>query len=278
MYYVNMDKKTSGKIQVLRIALISIISNALFVLFVGLLFILYTRTLNSTKVDPIVSENDEITDTNSLIPEDTTNNEIEKYNNSVWQKYYNEWKLTKEKMRVFTSCKSQVDTVHLSLEDKHKEYLRAEIKNTKSKELNYYEGIYGYTEEISNNLENIINTYRLNTTEPYALNGMYLDEEKPQYTKETSTIRLKQVVSDFERIRKHANSLNCLGTNVITYTDKEKICNTLIELNYSAMDITHPIYREAFEIDELYELALKEKTDEKNYALYECKNDSYSYR
>jgi len=274
MYNYNIE---ASKKQIIKIALVSITSNILLVLFLGFITAVYVWIFNphiqiGTYVlrkggNPIIS-----------VSKDPVKKEVEEYNNANWQRYYAEWKETKKKMSVFVSCKSDIDTAHSNLEDKHKEYLKAQINNAQSKELRFYEGLYRYTEELSSTLRDIISTYKLDENAPEALPEMYIIENNPEYTKETATIRLSQVLSDFERIRGYADSFSCMDTSEVTYANKEKICDAIIGLNYSAMKVTQPIYREAFEIEEQYKLALKEYQDEKVYALYECTNNHESYR
>ena len=117
----------------------------------------------------------------------------------------------------------------------------------------------------------------MNKNDPDFIPEMYILEDMEDSTEETATARLNQIMSELEEIRNFSNDFKCLEVTEIEKNNREKICEQLIDLNYAAKAIKNPIYREHFEIDEEYELALKDREDDKEYALYECGNYSHSY-
>ena len=281
-------------IKALRTPLTSIISNILFITFVAGLFITYTKIFKldieirspitiSDHMDELkVSDN---TVTEEVIEEveiaiENPNKDIEEYNDSNWNTYYDAWKNTKNSLSSVLGCINKLGNIHNDLESKHREYLKIDLNDEReSNEINFYEGIYRYVESIAGNLKGATQGYGLHNEFPDIVTKMYADKdyESGRRTKETATNSLNESLEYFRKIRNYASNLKCIDLPELNKSDRKEICKKLINFNSSIDEFRDPIKREDYEFEEGYKIALKERKENTDWKFRSCEEYNVNY-
>jgi hypothetical protein len=173
-----------------------------------------------------------------------------------------------------------MDCIHESLIPQHKEYLKKELNDERpNNELRFYEGVYRYTSDISGSLKGWTHGYGLYNETPDIVVRMYADRnyEDKGRTKESATIELNKALEYFREKREFANDLECIDLPEIKKGNKNKICEILIDFNHSFREFKNPIERDDYEFEENYRIRLKDRKEQEESSLENCKNYGTSY-
>jgi hypothetical protein len=263
------DKQQDTKTPLLKIALVSIISNFAFLVLLSLIVYTVVCLFNlRVAVGRLVIRQGGSSNI-SLIKTEAQKS-AEEFNNSQWATYSNMWKATQPKISKIQNCRDKMQELVDKYNFARKDYLKAEISNIWTREIYVNNGIYGRSNEIVQNLDRIINMYHLSEDKPEFIPEIYIGSDYENQTKDSASTRLRQIESDFTKVSNFSDNLQCVDVDKVSFENIKGSCEAMGNLQYEIINITEPVYLEEGEIPEQLELRQKERNDYKVDWIQEC--------